>query len=304
MVEKPLLIVITGPTGIGKSAAAIRVARHFGTEIISADSRQIYRGLEITTAAPTAEELSEVRHHLVGTLGLENYYSASRFEHDALAILEDIFQRRRVAVVCGGSQMYIDALCKGIDEIPDISEEVRNSVGAVYQYEGWEKVLKHLQTQDPEYYEKVNHNDIRRVTHALEVCWETGSTYTSFCRGEHKERPFRIMKFVLMAPREVIFERINRRVEKMAREGLVEEVRTVAHLRQLNSLNTVGVKEILRYLDREWSLPEALSRLARNTRVYAKKQLTWLARDSDATRIDITLSDPASYIIRAVEISG
>lgn len=300
MTHKPLLVVITGPTGIGKSDAAIKVANHFDTEIISADSRQIYRGLEITSAAPDAADLAKAKHHLVGYLDLADYYSASCFEHDALAILDDIFSRKRIAVLCGGSQMYIDALCNGIDEMPDISEDVRKNVAAIYQNEGLEAVLRQLQSLDPDYYEIVDRNNVKRVMHALEVCLESGKTYTSFRTGKRKDRPFDVMKFILTAPREVMFERINTRVQKMADAGMVDEVRSVAHLRHLNSLNTVGVKEILKHLDGEWTLQEALSRLAKNTRVYAKKQLTWLAKDTKAIRIDITTENPADTIIHYI----
>lgn len=300
MTDKPLLVVITGPTGIGKSDAAIKVATHFDTEIISADSRQIYRGLEITSAAPDAADLAKAKHHLVGYLDLADYYSASCFEHDALAILDDIFSRKRIAVLCGGSQMYIDALCNGIDEMPDISETVRKNVATICQNEGLEAVLRQLQSLDPDYYEIVDRNNVKRVMHALEVCLESGKTYTSFRTGKRKGRPFDVLKFILTAPREVMFERINTRVQKMADAGIVDEVRNVAHLRHLNSLNTVGVKEILKHLDGEWTLQEALSRLAKNTRVYAKKQLTWLAKDKKAIRIDITTENPADTIIHYI----
>lgn len=300
MTHKPLLVVITGPTGIGKSDAAIKVANHFDTEIISADSRQIYRGLEITSAAPDAADLAKAKHHLVGYLDLADYYSASCFEHDALAILDDIFSRKRIAVLCGGSQMYIDALCNGIDEMPDISEDVRKNVATIYRIEGLEALLEQLRSYDPDYYEIVDRNNVKRVMHALEVCLESGKTYTSFRTGKRKDRPFDVMKFILTAPREVMFERINTRVQKMADAGMVDEVRSVAHLRHLNSLNTVGVKEILKHLDGEWTLQEALSRLAKNTRVYAKKQLTWLAKDTKAIRIDITTENPADTIIHYI----
>lgn len=300
MTDKPLLVVITGPTGIGKSDAAIKVATHFDTEIISADSRQIYRGLEITSAAPDAADLAKAKHHLVGSLDLADYYSASCFEHDALAILDDIFSRKRIAVLCGGSQMYIDALCNGIDEMPDISETVRKNVATIYRIEGLEALLEQLRSYDPDYYEIVDRNNVKRVMHALEVCLESGKTYTSFRTGKRKDRPFDVMKFILTAPREVMFERINTRVQKMAEAGMVDEVRHVAHLRHLNSLNTVGVKEILKHLDGEWTLQEALSRLAKNTRVYAKKQLTWLAKDTKAIRIDITTDNPADTIIHYI----
>ena len=298
---KPLLIVITGPTGVGKTDTAIRVASHFNTEIVSADSRQIYRDLPVTTAAPTPSQLSQVKHHLVGSKSLETYYSASVFEQEALAILKSIFKTNRVAVVCGGSMMYIDALCNGIDEIPTISDTVRENVQSIYKYEGLETLLRILQGMDPEYYAIVDRNNVKRVMHAVEICMESGTTYSSLRKGVKTERPFQILKCMLTAPRDILFERINRRTEEMVRNNMIEEIRKVIHLRHLNSLNTVGVKEMLRYLDGEWTLEEAIARLQKNTRVYAKKQLTWFARDKELVTIDLTESDPAEIIIKEAD---
>lgn len=296
----PTLIVITGPTGIGKSAVAVELARRLGTEIISADSRQIYRGLPITTAAPTPEQLAAVRHHLAGTLDLDQYYSAALFGEESLRILSDIFTRSPYAILCGGSMMYIDSVCYGIDELPDISERVREQVKQIYAHEGLEGVMERLRKLDPEYAATVDANNTRRVMHALEICEESGRTCTELRTGRKRERPFRILKFALTAPREVIFERINRRTDLMVAQGMLAEVESVAHLRHLNSLNTVGVKELLRVIDGEWTLPFATERLKKNTRVYAKKQLNWIARDGGYRMIDITQQEPVEEILSAI----
>lgn len=301
MARQPLLIVITGPTGVGKTDAAISVARHFDTEIISADSRQIYSDLKITTAAPTELQLAAVRHHFVGTQPLDYNYSAAVFEQAALDVLDHIYRHRDVAVVCGGSMMYVDALCNGIDDIPTISPETRAKVRSIYDSEGLDAVLQILGKLDPEYLEVVDRNNVNRVLHAVEICLESGTTYTSLRKGKRAERPFRIMKCMLTAPREELFRRINSRTLRMVEEGMVEEVRAVADLRNLNSLNTVGVNEMLRYIDGDWTLEQAVARLQKNTRVYAKKQLTWFARDREITTYDVTQCDAAKDIIQDAE---
>lgn len=296
----PLLTVITGPTGVGKSAVAVEVAKHFGTEIISADSRQIYRDIPVTTAAPTARMLEAVPHHLVGTRSLDDHYSAAAFEQDALRLLNEIFASHRVAVVCGGSMLYIDALCNGIDELPDISAHTRELVKTIYAREGLDGAFALLKEKDSEYAAIVDKANRQRVLHALEICMESGTTYTSLRTGRRAMRPFTILKFMLTAPREVLFDRINARTRQMVRLGMADEVRAVAGMRHLNSLNTVGVKEMLRYIDGEWTLEEAILRLQKNTRVYAKKQLTWFARDPDIISIDVTKENATDTIILAV----
>lgn len=300
MPSAPLLIVITGPTGVGKTEVAVELAQKLSTEIISADSRQIYRDLPVTTGAPTEEQLAKARHHFIGTQPLDFYYSASVFEQEAMRVLHEIFKTRDVAVVCGGSMMYVDALCHGIDDIPTISEEVRSKVLDIYKNEGYGKMLSILQEIDPEYYVKVDRHNEKRVIHAIEICMQSGATYTSLRKGEKVVRPFRILKCMLTAPREVLFSRINRRVMQMADAGMVEEVRKVAHLRHLNSMRTVGVNEMLRYIDGEWSLEQALARMQKNTRVYAKKQLTWYARDPDIVSIDVTQCNAGEQILTSV----
>ena len=282
------LIVITGPTGIGKSAIAIELAKRLSTEIISADSRQIYRHIPITTAAPTIEEKAAVTHHLVDFLELDSYYSASLFEEQSLKLLEQIFKRSDYAIVCGGSMMYVDALCNGIDQLPTIPNDIRNALMDEHRLYGDEWLLNRLKDLDPIYYEQVDKKNIKRVFHAVEICQTAGKPYSDLRTGNRATRPFKIIKTALTAPRELIFSRINQRVEKMLSMGMLEEARQVYHLRHLNSLNTVGFKELFQYFDGEWDLETAVARIQKNTRVYAKKQLTWYQRDNDIHWIDIT----------------
>lgn len=281
------LIAISGPTGVGKSAVALEVAERLGTEIISADSRQIYRDIPITTAAPTREQLARVRHHLVGVLPLESYYSASLFERDALASLDSIFSTRDVAVACGGSMMYMDALCHGLDPLPTISAPVREQVAEMAASMTPPQLLEQLARLDPLHARRVDPANVKRIAHAIEICLQSGRPYSELRTGTRRERPFRIMRICLTAEREILFERINRRAEQMLAAGMEQEARSVYHLRHLNSLNTVGFKEMFRYITGEWDLDTALARLQKNTRVYAKKQLTWAARDNTLTMLDI-----------------
>lgn len=274
------LVVITGPTGVGKTAVAIRLARDLGTEIVSADSRQIFRDIPIGTAAPTADELAAVRHHFVGILGLDDYYSAAQFEVDALRVIDGIFRDYDYAVMCGGSMMYVDAVCKGIDQLPTISDRVRADVARRLADNGADAMREELRRLDPDYYAQVDLNNVKRVAHAVEICLEAGKPYSSLRTGAVKQRPFRIVKIGLNLPREQLFDRINRRVLKMLDEGLEEEARRVYPLRHLNALNTVGYKEMFAYFDGVMDRSTAVARLQKNTRVYAKKQLTWYAKDA------------------------
>lgn len=279
--NKNLLIVVTGPTASGKTALAIELARTLGTEIISADSRQFFRELSIGTARPSPEELASATHHFVGNLGLEDYYSAARFEEDVIKLLPAIFNRcGGKAVMAGGSMMYVDAVCNGIDPLPTVSDANRAFALRIWEEEGLAGLISRLKTIDPEYLR--NAPDLRnhkRLVHALEISLEAGRPYSSLLTGHKEERPFRILKFAIDYPREELFSRINKRVEIMIGRGLTEEARGVSHLRHLNSLNTVGYKEMFNYIDGRWDLPTAIARIQKNTRVYAKKQLTWLRRD-------------------------
>lgn len=274
------LVVITGPTGVGKTAVAIRLARDLGTEIVSADSRQIFRDIPIGTAAPTADELAAVRHHFVGILALDDYYSAAQFEVDALRVIDGIFRDHDYAVMCGGSMMYVDAVCKGIDQLPTISDRVRADVARRLADNGADAMREELRRLDPDYYAQVDLNNVKRVAHAVEICLEAGKPYSSLRTGAVKQRPFRIVKIGLNLPREQLFDRINRRVLKMLDDGLEEEARRVYPLRHLNALNTVGYKEMFAYFDGVMDRSTAVARLQKNTRVYAKKQLTWYAKDA------------------------
>ena len=273
------LIVVTGPTGVGKTDIAIRLAREFGTEIISADSRQIYRDIPIGTAAPTTEQLAEVKHHFVGILGLDEYYSAAQFEEDVMNLLPRLFVRSPYVVMCGGSMMYVDAVCKGIDNIPTISEEIRTTVAKRLMDLGADAMREELKRLDPEYYAQVDLNNMKRVVHAIEICEQAGVPYSRLRTGVAKQRPFRIVKIGLTLPRAELFDRINRRVVKMIDSGLVEEARKVYPMRHLNSLNTVGYKELFAWMDGTMDYDTAVARIQKNTRVYAKKQLTWYAKD-------------------------
>ena len=277
--SEPTLIVITGPTGSGKTALSLSVAKKLNCHILSADSRQLYRDIPIGTAAPTIEELQEAPHHFVGTLGLEDYYSAAQYESDALSLLGQLWQENRYAVMCGGSMMYVDAVCRGIDELPTISAAIREKAMAIYEEGGLSLLQKTLQRLDPEYYEIVDKNNHKRLVHAIEIIMEAGVPYSSLRTGEVKQRDFRIVKVAINYEREQLFDRINRRVDKMIAEGLEEEAWRVYHLRHLNSLNTVGYKEMFAYFDGTMDYETAIARIAKNTRVYAKKQLTWLKKD-------------------------
>ena len=276
---KKTLIVITGPTAVGKTALCLEIAKHFDIPIINADSRQIYRELRIGTAQPTKEQMQEVKHYFVGTLGLDDYYSASLFEQQVLECLEQQFLTNDYALLSGGSMMYIDAVCDGIDDIPTIDDETRTLMKQRLADEGLEALVEELKRLDPEYYEIVDRQNPRRVVHALEICVMTGKTYTSFRKREKRQRPFQIIKIGLNRPREELYDRINQRVDQMMADGLLEEARSLYPLRHLNALNTVGYKELFDYLEGRWPLEEAVERIKGNTRRYARKQLTWYKKD-------------------------
>jgi len=276
---KKTLIVITGPTAVGKTALCLDLATHLGIPIINADSRQIYRELKIGTAQPTEEQMQQVKHYFVGTLGLEDYYSASLFEQQVLELLDQLFQLHDYALITGGSMMYIDAVCDGIDDIPTIDDKTRTLMKQRLANEGLKALVEELRQLDPEYYEIVDRQNPRRVVHALEICTMTGKTYTSFRKREKRQRPFRIVKIGLNREREELYDRINQRVDQMMELGLLEEAKRLYPLRHLNALNTVGYKEIFDYLEGHWSLEEAVERIKGNTRRYARKQLTWYKKD-------------------------
>lgn len=275
---KGKVIIITGPTASGKSALAIELALQRGLEIISADSRQIYHGIPISTAMPSEEELRAVPHHLIDILPLDAYYSAAMFEEQALEIARKQIDERGEVIVCGGSMLYIDAFCRGIDDIPTVNDSIRRATFEEYAERGDEWALKELQRLDPEYFAIVDRKNMKRVIHAIEIVRQSGQTFTSLRKGTRKEREFEIDFRYIDMPREVLFDRINRRVDKMVAEGLIEEAERVWPLRHLNSLNTVGLKELFAWKAGEMDLPTAIERIKKNTRVYAKKQMTWHTR--------------------------
>lgn len=281
--DKPTLIVLIGPTGVGKTELSLAIAEKYHSAIISSDSRQLYSDLKIGTAAPTPEQLDRVRHYFVGTLRLTDYYSAAQFEAEALGKLEELFKQNPVEVMTGGSMMYVDAVCKGIDDIPTVDKETRDLLLRRYETEGLEQLCAELKLLDPEYYKIVDRKNHKRVIHALEICYMTGKTYTSFRTRSKKERPFHILKIGLFRDREELYNRINRRVDMMMEQGLLEEARAVYPYRQLNSLNTVGYKELFYYFDGTWTLPFAIEKIKQNSRIYSRKQMTWFKRDPDIT---------------------
>ena len=278
---RPTLFVLIGPTAVGKTELSLRMAEFLRCPIVNVDSRQLYRDLPIGTAAPTAAQLARVPHHFVGTLGLTDYYSAARFEEEALAVCASHFAEHNVLVASGGSMLYVDALCHGIDPLPTVSAEVRREMYDRLEREGLAPLLEELQRLDPEYASQVDPCNAKRVVHALEIIRESGRPFSALRTGAKKERPFRVVKIGLTRPREELFDRINRRVTVMVEEGFLEEARRVLPYRDCNALNTVGYKEIFRYFDGEWSLDMALDRMRKNTRVFAKKQLTWWQRDEE-----------------------
>lgn len=294
------LVVLMGPTAVGKTELSIKLAKLLCCDIISADSRQIYKDINIGTAKPTQAELSEVRHHFIDLLELEDYYSAAQYETDVLNLLEGQFKTKDYALMVGGSMMYTDAVCKGIDDIPTISNDIRELMHRRLETEGLEALQKELKQLDPEYYELVDIKNHKRVVHALEICCQTGQTYTSFRRNSVKERPFRIVKIGLRRERESLFQRINHRVDVMMKDGFMDEALALYPKRNLNSLNTVGYKELFKVIDGEWEKNMAVERIKKNTRVYAKKQMTWYAHDKDIHWLDADVM-PTEQMINEIE---
>lgn len=273
------LYVILGPTGVGKTEKTLSIARRLGVPVINADSRQIFREIPIGTAAPTPEQQREVKHFFVGNHSLEDYYSAAQYEADVLELLNEQFLTSDTALMSGGSMMYIDAVCKGIDDIPTVDDDTRNLMKQRLAEEGIEVLLEELKRLDPEHYAIVDHHNPRRIVHALEICHMTGKTYTSFRTGTVKKRPFEIIKIGLNRPREEMYERINQRVLVMMEQGLEAEARNVYAKRHLNSLNTVGFKEMFKYFDGDIDLQEAIRQIQSNSRRYMRKQITWFQHD-------------------------
>ena len=274
------LYVLLGPTAVGKTELALQMAEKLGSPILNCDSRQIYRGMEIGTAAPTAEQ-QRVKHYFVGTHDIGSYYSAAQYEQDVLSLMERLKSSHQSLLLTGGSMMYLDAVCNGIDDIPSVDAEVRETLRERLMNGGIDEMRNELRLLDPEYYYSADTRNPKRVVHALEVCYTTGRPYSSFLTKERKQRPFHIVKIGLKRERKELFERINNRVDAMMDAGLLDEARRLYPFRHENALNTVGYKELFRYLDGEWELPFAVEKIKKNTRDYAKKQMTWFAHDNE-----------------------
>jgi tRNA dimethylallyltransferase len=273
------LFVLTGPTGVGKTQLSIRLAQRLGSPIISADSRQIYKELSIGTAMPSSAQLEAVEHFFIATKTVSDYYSASVFEEEAISLINKLFDNKEALLLCGGSMLYIDAVCKGIDEMPTVTQDVRKALWGQYEKEGLAGIAHELEQSDPVYYAEVDRRNYRRVLHAVEICRMTGKPYSSFRTNIVKRRPFKIVKLCLFRDRPDLYARIDARVDDMIANGLEEEARRLYPLRHLNALNTVGYKELFAYFDGKFELDEAIKRIKSNTHTYARKQITWFRRD-------------------------
>ncbi|WP_455109778.1 tRNA (adenosine(37)-N6)-dimethylallyltransferase MiaA [Porphyromonas sp.] len=299
--SSPLLLVLVGPTGVGKTELSIRLAQRLSTSILSADSRQIYRELPIGTAAPSLAERAAVPHYFVGTRSIHDPYSAADYEREALETLSELFAEQPIVLVSGGSMMYVDALCRGLDAVPSIPEDVRRAVWQRYETEGLEGIRHDLEQVDPDYLGQVDPANYKRLLHAWEVYLTTGRPFTSYHRGESKQRPFRILRVGLERPRPELYARIDRRVELMLEAGLEAEARAVYPYRALNALNTVGYKELFAYFDGTIDRAEAIRLIQRNSRHYARKQLSWWQRDPSIHWLDASAPDLLDSVLALLE---
>ena len=298
--KKKTLIVITGPTGVGKTELCLSIAEHFGCDIINCDSRQLFREIPIGTAAPTARQQERVRHYFVGTLSLDTYFSASMYEEAVCKLIAE--SRKDIFLLTGGSMMYIDAVCNGIDELPTVREDIREELKHRLEKEGLDSLLEELKVLDPIHYNNVDKKNPRRILHALEICHQTGLPYSSFMTSSKKERSFNVVKIALRRERKELYERINNRVLKMMDEGFLEEAKKVYPFRHLNSLNTVGYKELFDFFDGKTDLPEAIRRIQSNTRRYMRKQETWFKKDKDIVWFSPTdIKEIIKYIDKSVK---
>lgn len=296
-----ILIVLLGPTGVGKTDISIDIARHLGSEIISADSRQFYKEMRIGTAVPSKEQLSEIRHHFIGFISVMEYYSSSLFERDVLSLLPGLFKDRNIVLMTGGSGMYIDSVCEGIDDIPDIDPAIREKINIKYEKEGIEGLRIALKLLDPVHYGKVDLKNHKRIIRALEICESTGRPYSSFLTRQKRERDFEVIKIGLRRSREDLYSRINRRVDQMIADGLEEEARGLYEMRHLNALNSVGYKEFFDYFEGSSSKETAIELIKRNTRRFSKRQMTWWGKDKAITWFDAgNLQGISDYIDRKV----
>ena len=291
------LVVVIGPTGVGKTELCLRVAEHYGTPIVNADSRQIFAELPIGTAAPTKEQQQRVQHFFVGTHHVDDYYSAAMYEHDAINTLIALFKTHDIVVLSGGSMMYVDAVCKGIDDIPSVDNRTRSLYKRRLNEEGLPALVAELKERDPQHWEIVDRNNPRRVVHALEICYMTGKTYSSFRTNTHKIRPFEILKIGIDRPREELYDRINKRVIDMMEKGLEKEAYAMYPRKGLNALNTVGYKEMFAYFDGLIARDEAIRQIQSNTRRYMRKQLTWFKKDTSIKWFSLdNVEDILNYI--------
>ena len=299
----PTLLVISGPTAVGKTGFAIDLALLLHTEIISCDSRQFFKELNIGTAKPSQSELSRVKHHFIGQLSVHDYYNISIFEAEVQALLHELFLKYKVVLMVGGSGLYIYAVCKGVDRFPDPSEELRQELKSKLRHQGIDSLRMMLEMLDPVYYQQVDLNNPNRLLRALEVCISSGRAYSSLRVSETRERPFNIVKIGLNLPREILFDRISQRVDQMMQDGLLEEVKVLTEYQHLNALNTVGYKELFRYLAGEVSLEQAVTDIKTNTRRYAKRQLTWMRRDNEYSWFRPDQQDEiAAFIKQQIEL--
>ena len=285
--KRNLLCVITGATAVGKTELTVQLAKHYGLSILSSDSRQFYREMSIGTAKPTIEEQQQVPHYFIDCLSVQDYYSVSRFEQDVLALLPQLFAQKSVVIMTGGSGLYIDAVCKGIDDIPDPDPEIRNEVMKLYHNEGIEALRRNLRMLDPQFIAQTDIANHKRLVRALEVSLQTGKPYSEFLKSTRRERPFEIVKFCVTRPRAELFQRINNRVDRMIEQGLLEEAKELLPYREYNALNTVGYKELFCYFDGKCTLEEAIEQIKTNTRRYAKRQMTWFKRDGGYVEIGV-----------------
>lgn len=291
---------------MGKTEWSIRIASALNCSIVSADSRQIYRGMRIATAAPTSEQQEQIPHYFVGTLSPETYYSASNYEQDVISLLNELFAVQPVVILSGGSMMYIDALCKGMDQLPTVDETLRRELQELYQREGLDPIRRQLKILDPLFYDQVDLKNPKRVIHALEICLMSGRPYSAMRTRPEKKRAFRIVKIGFTRDRNELYNRINHRVDAMVEEGIVEEARGFYPQRHLNALNTVGYKELFQYFDGEWTLVQAIDKIKQHSRNYARKQLTWFNKDQEIHWINLSESEPdvMSEVMRLLEQEG
>jgi tRNA dimethylallyltransferase len=295
-----ILIVLLGPTGVGKTDVSINIARHLGCEIISADSRQFFREMKIGTAIPSEKQLAEIKHHMIGFLSVKDYYSSSLYERDVLKMLPGLFEKNRIVLMTGGSGLYIDSVCRGIDDIPDIDADIRERIMSKYREEGIEGLRLALKIIDPVHYQNVDLKNPKRIIRALEICEATGKPYSSFLTKQKRKRDFDIIRIGLERPREELFSRINSRVDEMVSNGLEEEARSLYDLRNLNALNSVGYKEFFDFFDGMITKDKAIELIKRNTRRYAKRQMTWWSRDREIRWFG---ADDVSGILKSIEAS-